>query len=283
MKLHVINAENFKLDGGACFGVVPKSIWSKMCHADKDNLIMTSNRLLLIETDDHKILIDSGIGDKLDEKYASYFYISGNNVEQGLNEKGFKPPDITDVIITHLHFDHVGGCVKYNDDKSKLLPAFPNATYYCSKAQWEWAMDANPHERASYFKINYMPLFKSGHLEFIHEEQELFEGVFLSIYNGHSMGQLIPVIDYKGRKVVYASDFIASVAHVPVSYIPGFDSQPLLSMEEKTGFYEKAIAENYILFFGHDYQNECCTVHMTEKGVKPKELFKLKNLFLSNE
>lgn len=280
MKLHVINVENFKLDGGASFGVVPKSIWSKTVIPDENNMIDVCNRLLLVEINDRKILIDSGIGDKQGEKYLSFFYITGNTLEKGLTEKGFQPTDITDVILTHLHFDHVGGCMKYNADKTKLLPVFPNATYYCSKAQWDWAINPNPREKASYHKENYMPLFECGRLEFIHEEQELFEGIFLKIYNGHTEGQIIPVIDYNGRKVVFMADFIASVAHIPVPYVPGFDVQPLLTLKEKTAFYEKAIQENYVLFFEHDFQNECCTVQMTKKGVRLNNIFLLKDLSL---
>ena len=279
MKLHVINVENFKLDGGASFGVVPKSIWAKTLLPDENNLINVCNRLLLIETDGHKILIDSGIGDKQAEKYLSFFYISGNTLEQGLEEKGFKAEDITDIIFTHLHFDHVGGCLKYNNDKTKLLNVFPNATFYCSKEQWDWAINPNPREKASYHIENYLPLFEDGHLEFIHEEQELFEGVFLKIYNGHTQGQIIPEISYNGRKIVFMADFIASVTHIPVPYVSGFDVQPLLTLKEKTEFYERAIANNFILFFEHDYYNECCTVHMVNKSVKPKEIFKLKDIF----
>jgi len=278
MKLHVINAENFKLDGGACFGVVPKTVWEKNVIIDENNLIAVCNRLLLIETDGHKILIDSGIGDKQDEKYLSYFHISGNNIEQGLKEKGFTTADITDVILTHLHFDHVGGCVKFNDDRTKLLPVFPNATYYCSKEQWDWAINPNPREKASYHNENYLPLFENGHLEFIHEEHELFKDVYLKLYNGHTQGQIIPEINFNNRKVVFMADFIASVYNIPVPYIPSFDVQPLLSLKEKTEFYKRAVAENFVLFFEHDYSNECCTVQLTDKGVKLKEIFKLSNL-----
>ncbi|NTW32200.1 MAG: MBL fold metallo-hydrolase [Bacteroidetes bacterium] len=278
MKLHIINAENFKLDGGACFGVVPKSIWSKTVSFDENNMVNVCNRLLLIETGNHKILIDSGIGNKQDEKYLSHFYISGNTLEENLIQKGFTPADITDVILTHLHYDHVGGCVKYNNERTKLLPVFPNAIIYCSKAQWDWATNPNFREKASYLPENYMSLFENGQLEFIHEEQELFEGILLKIYNGHTTGQLIPEINYKGRKIVYTADFIASTAHVPVPYIPAYDVQPLLSVKEKAVFYEKAVPENYVLFFEHDYLNECCTVQNTEKGFRVNEIFKLEEL-----
>ena len=280
MKLNVINTENFKLDGGASFGVVPKSLWSKTVPSDENNMVDVCNRLLLIESDGHKILIDTGIGNKQDEKYLSHFHISGNTLEQGLAEKGFSSDDITDVILTHLHFDHVGGSVKYNDDRLKLHPVFPNAIYYCSKEQWDWAINPNPREKASYLNENYIPLYESGHLEFIHEEQELFENIYLKIYNGHTQGQIIPMINYNGRKIVFMADFIASVTHVPLPYIPSFDVQPLLSLQEKADFYKKALEENYVLFFEHDSQNECCTLQMTEKGVKPKDVFDFKDLSL---
>ncbi len=275
MKLHTIYTEDFKLDGGAVFGVVPKSLWSQTAPADSNNMIAVCNRLLLIEIDDHRILVDSGIGTKQDEKYRSHFYITGNTLEQGLAEKGFKPSDITDVLLTHLHFDHVGGCVVYNEDRTKLLPLFPNAIHYCSKAQWDWAIHPNPREKASYFDENYMPLFESGHLEFIHEEQELFKGVHLKMFNGHTQGQIIPFIDYNGRTVVFMADFIESLTHIPVPYIPSFDVQPLVSLKEKTDFYEEAVAGNFVLFFEHDPLHECCTLQMTPKGAKVKDVFQL--------
>lgn len=275
MELHIINAENFKADGGATFGVVPKSIWSKTCPADENNMITASNRLLLIVSEKRKILIDTGIGNKQDEKYLSHFYITGNNVENALIEKGFSTDEITDVIFTHLHWDHCGGAVKFNDDKSKLIPVFKNATYYCSKAQWDWAVNPNPREKAAYHRENFMPLFEQGRLEFIHKEQELFQGIFLKIVNGHTSGQLIPVISYNNRKLVYIADFIPSTTHVPVAYISAYDIQPLLALKEKEEFLSKAADENYILFFGHDSINECCSVQNTEKGVKVKESFPL--------
>jgi len=278
MKLHVINTENFKLDGGAAFGVVPKTIWSASVPADSNNMVPVCNRLLLIESDGRKILVDSGIGNKQDEKYLSHFYISGNTLEQGLKEKGFEPSDITEVILTHLHFDHVGGSVIYNEDRTKLLPLFPNAIYYVSKAQWDWALDANPREKASYHPENYMPLFENGQLEFIHEEQELFRGVFLKMFNGHTQGQIIPFIDYNGRTVVFTADFIASTMNVPIPYIPSFDVQPLLTLKEKTEFYKEALANDYVLFFEHDPFNECCNLQMTPKGVRVKDVFTLREL-----
>jgi glyoxylase-like metal-dependent hydrolase (beta-lactamase superfamily II) len=278
MELHIIHAENFKVDGGATFGVVPKSIWSKLYPADENNMITASNRLLFIVSVGRKILIDTGIGDKQDEKYRSHFYISGNNVENALIEKGFSPDEISDVIFTHLHWDHCGGAVKYNEDKSKLIPVFKNATYYCSKTQWDCAINPNPREKAAYHRENFMLLFEQGRLELIHDEIELFPGIFLKIVNGHTSGQIIPEILYNNRKLIYMADFIPSTTHVPLAYLAAYDIQPLIALKEKEEFLTKAIAENYVLFFEHDYINECCTVHLTEKGVKVKETFPLKSL-----
>jgi glyoxylase-like metal-dependent hydrolase (beta-lactamase superfamily II) len=278
MKLHIIDTDIFKLDGGAYFGVVPKSMWSASFPADENNMVPVCCRLLLIETEDRKILIDSGIGNKQSEKYRSHFSITGNTLEQGLKEKGFSTNDITDVILTHLHFDHVGGSVVYNEDKTKLLPLFPNAIYYCSKTQWDWAIEANPREKASYMDDNYVPLFESGHLEFIHEEQELFKGIYLKIYDGHTIGQMIPHVEYNGRTVVFMADFIPTVKHIPMPFVPSYDVQPLVTIKEKAAFFETAVAGNYVLFFEHDPFNECCSLQMTDKGARVKDVFELSTL-----
>lgn len=278
MNLHVIYTEDFKLDGGAWFGVVPKSVWSKLYPPDENNYIDICNRLLLIETGDRKILIDSGIGNKQDEKYRSYFFIRGNNLTKALSDKGFKPEDITDVILTHLHFDHVGGCLIYNDDHSKMLPFFPNATFYCSKSQYDWASNPNPREKAAYHNENFVPLFEQGKLQFIMKEGFFSEGISIMLMNGHTQGQAIPVIDYKGRKIIFMADFIASLPNIPVPYVPSYDVQPLCSLKEKTEFLDRAVKENYVLFFEHDAHHECCTVHQTEKGIRVKDIFKLADI-----
>lgn len=278
MKLHVLNTEDFKLDGGASFGVVPKSIWSMLIQPDKDNYINVCNRLLLIETGDRRILIDTGIGNKQDEKYLSHFQITGHTLEEALAVKGFVPNDITDIILTHLHFDHVGGCLRYNADRTKTEFTFPNATYYCSKAQWEWAVNPNFREKAAYLPENYMPLFESGKLEFIMKEGLFCEGVSLMMLNGHTEGQVIPVIDYKGRKIVFMADFIATAEQIPIAYVPAFDVRPLLSYQEKTEFLEKALNNNYILFFEHDPRHECCDLQQTKKGIRMKEHFILSDI-----
>lgn len=278
MKLHVIYTEDFKLDGGASFGVVPKTIWSMLVQPDENNYINVCNRLLLIETDDRKILVDTGIGNKQDEKYLYYFFVKGNTLEEALTTKGFSVNDITDVILTHLHFDHVGGCIKYNSDRTRTEFVFPNATYYCSKPQWEWAVNPNFREKAAYLPENYMPLFEQGKLEFIMKDGFFSEGISLLFMNGHTEGQVIPIIDYKGRKIVFMADFIATAEQIPIAYVPSFDIRPLLSYQEKTAFLVKAVNENYILFFEHDPRHECCTLHQTKKGIRMKEHFKLNDI-----
>lgn len=264
------------MDGGACFGVVPKTIWEKYVKADENNMIPLASRCLLADTGDKKILVDVGMGNKQSEKFFSYYHLFGeDSLEKSLASHGYTPEDITDVILTHLHFDHVGGAVKWAEDGKTPLLTFPNATYYCSKKQWDTAMDPNPREKASYFSENLLPLYESGHLEFIHEEGPFCEGVFLEIKDGHTVGQIIPVFDYQGRKLAFMADFIASVGNIPLAYIPSFDIDPVLSMEEKREFLDRAVEQDYILFFEHDYDNECCTVEKTSKGVRARDIFRL--------
>jgi len=279
MKLFSVVPENFKLDGGACFGVVPKSIWEKYIKADENNLIPLSSRCLLADTGDRVILVDVGIGDKQSEKFFSYYYLFENiGLEKALANYGYTCEQVTDVILTHLHFDHVGGAVRWAKDGKTPELVFPNATYFCSKAQWDTAMQPNPREKASFFEENIKPIYDSGQLEFIHEEGELYEGVYLEIKNGHTEGLIIPVFDYKGRKVAFMGDFIAALGNIPLAYIPSFDIDPVLSMEEKKEFFQRALKDDYVLVFQHDYENECCTLKNTEKGARPDKIFKLSAL-----
>jgi len=279
MKLFSVVPENFKLDGGACFGVVPKSIWEKYVKADENNLIPLSSRCLLADTGDRVILVDVGIGDKQSEKFFSYYYLFENiGLEKALANYGYTCEQVTDVILTHLHFDHVGGAVRWAKDGKTPELVFPNATYFCSKAQWDTAMQPNPREKASFFEENIKPIYDSGQLEFIHEEGELYEGVYLEIKNGHTEGLIIPVFDYKGRKVAFMGDFIAALGNIPLAYIPSFDIDPVLSMEEKKEFFQRALKDDYVLVFQHDYENECCTLKNTEKGARPDKIFKLSAL-----
>ncbi len=279
MKLFPVIAENFKLDGGACFGVVPKTVWEKYVRADENNMIPLRSRCLLADTGDRRILVDVGMGNKQSEKFFSYYHLFGDHsLEKSLAQYGYTAGQITDVILTHLHFDHVGGAVKWARDGKTPELTFPNATYYCTKTQWDTAMQPNAREKASYFEENLVPLYDSGHLEFIHEEGSFADGVFLEIKNGHTSGQIVPLFDHKGRKVVFMADFIAAVGNIPLAYIPSFDIDPVLSMKEKEEFLNRAVGDNYVLFFEHDYDNECCTVAHTSKGVRAKDIFTLSQL-----
>lgn len=277
-KLTPIYPENFKMDGGACFGVVPKSVWQKTVPCDENNLIELSSRCLLVETNGHLVLIDTGMGNKQSEKYYSFFNrFNIVGLESALMNQGYHPNQITDVIFTHLHADHVGGAVIRNSN-GDLTPLFPNATYHCSKAQWEWALDPNPREKASYFPENLLPLQQHAQLNLIEKESSLMPGIEIRFFNGHTRGQIIPIIEYKNRKVVYTADFIPSVMNIPLAYVPSFDIEPLTSMKEKESFLNEALQNNYILFFEHDYYNECCTLTNSEKGIKPDKIFRISDL-----
>jgi glyoxylase-like metal-dependent hydrolase (beta-lactamase superfamily II) len=279
MKLVKIVPENFKMDGGACFGVVPKSIWSKQVPCDENNLVNLASRCLLADTGDRKVLIDTGLGNKQSEKFYSYFNLFDRmGLEKALDNAGYHTEDITDVILTHLHFDHVGGAVKWGSDGQNPVPVFPNATYYCAKAQWETANSPNPREKASYFPENYKSLFEEGRLEFIYEDTVFCKEIELEIKYGHTLGQIIPLITYKGNKVVFSADFISTVFNIPLAYVPSFDIDPVKSMEEKDEFLKRAVKENYILFFEHDYFNECCNLVDTPKGIRAGETFSLNTI-----
>lgn len=279
MKLFPIITENFKMDGGACFGVVPKSVWNKQVVCDENNMINLTSRCLLIETDDRLILIDTGMGNKQSEKHYSYFHrFGGHSLEKAFAQAGYAFDQVTDVILTHLHMDHVGGAVKWADDGKTPLATFPSATYYCSKLQWDSALNPNPREKASYFPENYMSLYEEGRLEFIFEDMQIFRGIYLEIKSGHTLGQLIPIIDYKGNKLVFAADFIPLLFNIPLPYVPSYDVDPVRSMQEKEAFLQRAADDNYILILEHDYHHECCTVMHTPKGVRVKESFAFKDL-----
>ncbi len=279
MKLFTIVPENFKMDGGACFGVVPKSLWSKHIPCDDENMINLSSRCLLIDIGDRRILIDTGLGNKQSDKYYSYFHLFNRiGLGKAIENQGYRVEDITDVILTHLHFDHVGGAVKWAEDGKTPVSVFPNATFYCSKAQWETANNPNPREKASYFAENYMPLYEEGRLEFIHENTAFCKGVDLEIKNGHTLGQIIPFIHYNGRTLVYTADFISFVFNIPLAYVPSYDVAPVKSMDEKDEFLRRAVEKDYILFFEHDYYHECCSLQETQKGIRAKETFKLTDI-----
>lgn len=279
MKLFPVVAEYFKMDGGACFGVVPKTIWSKHVESDQNNMIPISSRCLLADTGDRLILVDAGMGNKQSERFFGYYHLFGEeSLEGSFARLGYRFDQVTDVIITHLHFDHVGGAVRWASDGKTPELVFPNATYYCSRQQYDWAINPNPRERASYFPENFVPLYESGKLSFIDEEGMFCDGVELEIKQGHTRGQIIPIFNYKDKKVVFTADFIASLLNLSIAYVPSFDIDPLTSMKEKDDFLRRIVNKNYVLFFQHDYFNECCTVKETHKGIREQEVFTLDTL-----
>lgn len=283
MKLHVIKTGTFKLDGGATFGVVPKTIWQKLYPPDENNFCTWALRCLLIETDDRKILIDCGIGNKQDEKYLKNFQIENyKNFDVLLSEIGFIPDDITDVIFTHLHFDHCGGAVKHNADKTGFEPVFKNAVHWVSKQQWELANNPNPREKASFLKENYIPLMEKGLMTLIEKDGPLYKEISLKLYSGHTDGQIIPFINYKGNTLVFMADFIPTAFHFPLPYIVSYDTRPLVSMAEKEKFLNEAIENKYTLFFEHDNLTECCTLIKVEKRINADKKFTLNEFLQSN-
>jgi glyoxylase-like metal-dependent hydrolase (beta-lactamase superfamily II) len=276
MNLYSINTGNLKLDGGAMFGVVPKVIWSKLYPCDENNLCNWSMRCLLIVDGDRKILIDCGIGDKQSEKFFSNYYLNGDDtLDKSLAAVGFGVDDITHVILTHLHFDHCGGAVRWNPDHTGYTPTFKNAIYITSKAQWEWATNPNNREKASFLKENILPIMENGRLNLVDGDGELFPGISIRIFNGHTDGQVIPMVNDNGRTIVYMADLLPSAAHIPMPYVMSYDTRPLITLKEKEVFLKEAVDNNYVLFFEHDITRECCTLQETEKGIRMKESFDL--------
>jgi glyoxylase-like metal-dependent hydrolase (beta-lactamase superfamily II) len=279
MKLYSINAGHFKLDGGAMFGVVPKSIWNRINPADENNMCSWALRCLLIEDGNRLILVDNGMGDKQDQKFFGYYYLHGNDTLAGsLKKHGFGPDDITDVVLTHLHFDHCGGSINYNSDRTKLEPAFKNATFYCNEKHWEWATHPNLREKASFLKENILPIKESGQLKYIDKNTELIPGLTFREVNGHTEAMMLPVIKYKDTTVAYMADLIPSAGHLPIPYVMGYDMRPLETLKEKEMLLNEAVENNWTLFFEHDPAIECVRLEKTEKGVRKKESFDLKEL-----
>lgn len=279
-KVFSINSSNFKLDGGAMFGVVPKSIWKKYYPSDENNLCTWALRSLLVDTGDRVILVDNGVGDKQDEKFFSFLHMSGGNgLIGGLKKHAYKPEDITDMILTHLHFDHCGGGVRHNADRTAYELVFPNATYWVGREQWEWAMNPNNREKDSYLEENLLPMMNSGKLKFVDEDMSLIPGVKLRFFYGHTEGQLIPLFSHKGKTIVYMGDLIPSTVHVPSHYNMAYDVRPLVSMIEKEEFLKEAFEKNYLLFFEHDVYNECCTLKKTPKGIRVDKTYSLEEYF----
>lgn len=279
MQLYSINTGHFKLDGGAMFGVVPKSIWQKVNPADDNNMCSWAMRCLLIQDGKHLILVDNGMGNKQDDKFFGYYYLHGNDtLDLSLAKHGFHKDDITDVFLTHLHFDHCGGSIEYNADRTKLSPAFKNAKYWCNEKHWEWAVNPNPREKASFLKENIMPIKESGQLNFSDTTKDFMPGFKMYEANGHTEGMMLPLIKYKDTTVAFLADLIPSAGHIPIPYVMGYDVRPLNTLKEKEYILKQAAENNWTLFFEHDPTIECCTVAQTERGIRMNKNFDLKEL-----
>jgi glyoxylase-like metal-dependent hydrolase (beta-lactamase superfamily II) len=282
MNLYPIDTGNFKLDGGAMFGVVPKSIWQRTNPADSNNMCDWAMRCLLIEDGDRLMLVDTGIGDKQSEKFFSYYYLHGEgDLKTSIEAHGFSMDDVTDVILTHLHFDHCGGAISGNSDNG-YRPVFKNATYWSNERHWKWATEPNDREKASFLSENILPIQESGQLKFIEREGNLTKNVFQNMdmlfVDGHTDSQQLPIINYKGKKIVFMADLLPSVGHIPLAYVMGYDTRPLITLAEKGDFLKTAIEEEYILFMEHDAVNQCCTLKNTEKGARLDRTFDLKEI-----
>lgn len=279
MKLYSVNTGYFKLDGGAMFGVVPKSIWTKLNPSDENNMCNWAMRCLLIEDEGRLILVDNGMGYKQDEKFFSYYYLNGDDsLEKSLAKYGFDKSDVTDVFLTHLHFDHCGGSIEKEGDK--LVPAFKNATYWSNEKHWEWATKPNDREKASFLKENILPIKVSGQLKYVEAKEgiEFAKNIKIRLVSGHTESMMLPQIQYKDKTIVYMADLLPSIAHIPVPYIMAYDTRPLDTLIEKKSFLSEAQKKNYILFFEHDPKVECCNLQLTERGVRSKDTFRLDEL-----
>lgn len=285
MNLYPINAGNFKLDGGAMFGVVPKSLWQRTNSADANNMIDLTARCLLIEDGNRLVLIDNGMGNKQSEKFFGYYYPWGNfDLDSSLKTYGFHRDDITDIFLTHLHFDHCGGSIQWNKNKTGYEPAFKNAHFWSNKAHWLWATQPNRREKASFLRENIIPIEESGQLKFtslpkedLLKNSELKFDIFFA--NGHTDKQMIPMINYKGKTICFMADLLPTVGHLPLPYVMGYDTRPLLTLNEKERFLNMAADHNYYLFLEHDAHHEIITVQHTEKGIRLKNIHTTQEIF----
>ncbi len=274
MKLHLFNISNFKVDGGAMFGVVPKALWSRVYPSDENNLLVLTLRSLVVETGDNIILVDTGWGDKQDEKFFRHVHLhNGEGLIQGLRNRGYSPDDITDVVLTHLHADHCGGGVIRSKTGTGYELTFPNAIYHVSRTQWEWASENNLREEDAFLEENILPVAQSGRLNLVDEEGELFEGFSVRICYGHTPGLMIPVVKCDERTLVYTGDLIPTVAHLPLIWNMSYDIESLKTIKEKERILTEALKGGYTLVFQHDEFVECCTLEMTQKGIRAKERF----------
>ncbi|MAO45649.1 MAG: MBL fold metallo-hydrolase [Crocinitomicaceae bacterium] len=284
MELYTIHNGNFKLDGGAMFGVVPKKLWERTNPADSNNLCPWAMRSLLIENGDKLILIDCGLGDKQNEKFFSHYHPHGDDaLEKSLKTAGFSKNDITDVFLTHLHFDHVGGAVEWNENRDGYRPAFKNATFWSNRRHWNWATEPNARERASFLSENIIPLEESGQLKFIDaaEDAKRIEtglGFDAFVVNGHTDAQMCPIIEYKDETLVFMADLLPSIGHIPIPYVMGYDTRPILTLDERKRIFTEAADKGYHLFLEHDAANEVCTLQHTEKGPRLDKVILLKDM-----
>ncbi len=285
MKIYPLHTGNFKLDGGAMFGVVPKSLWQRTNPADENNMCTWSMRCMLIEDGDRLILIDTGIGNKQSEKFFKHYYLHGNDSLDGnLQKLGFHRSDITDVFLTHLHFDHVGGAIERDPKSESYRPAFPNAHFWTNQRHWKWATEPNAREKASFLKENILPIEESGQLKYVNVQDK--DGIYptdlpfdVLLVSGHTDAQMCPVINYQGKKLVFMADLLPSTGHIPLPYVMGYDTRPLITLSEKERFMKEAADKEYYLFLEHDSANEICTVHNTEKGVRLKDTHRFNDIF----
>ena len=279
MNLYTIDTGLFKLDGGAMFGVVPKSIWQKLNPPDENNMCTWAMRCLLVEDGDRLILIDNGMGNKQDEKFFGHYYLHGDDtLDKSLAKHGFSKGDITDVFLTHLHFDHCGGSIIREGEK--LRPAFDNAIYWSNEKHWDWAVNPNDREKASFLKENILPIQESGQLQFVDTEDGISftESIKIRFAYGHTDAMMLPQISYRDKTIVYMADLLPSAAHLPLPYVMAYDMFPLQTLTEKRAFLQEAVQNDYILYFEHDAKNECCTLQQTEKGVRVKDTFALNDV-----
>jgi glyoxylase-like metal-dependent hydrolase (beta-lactamase superfamily II) len=284
MKIYPLNTGDFKLDGGAMFGVVPKTMWSKTNPADENNMCNWSMRCLLIEDGNRLMLIDAGIGDKQSEKFFSHYYLHGtDSLEGNLKALGFGKDDITDVFLTHLHFDHCGGAIQWNKDHTGFEPVFKNAHFWSTENHWKWATEPNAREKASFLTENIQPIHESGQLKFIGRNgnytANAFSDMDVLFVDGHTESMMIPHIRYQGKTIVFMADLLPSVGHIPLPFVMGYDTRPLITLDEKAKFLNTACDNEYILFLEHDSVNECCTLERTEKGIRLKETMRFSEIF----
>ncbi|MBA6156264.1 MBL fold metallo-hydrolase [Tenacibaculum sp. S7007] len=280
MRIYPIETGNFKLDGGAMFGVVPKSLWERTNPADDKNMISMSMRCMLIEDGDRLTLVDTGIGNKQSDKFFGYYYLFGDfSLDASLAKHGFHRDDITDVFLTHLHFDHCGGSIQWNKDRTGYEPAFKNARFWSNQRHWDWAINPNAREKASFLQENILPIQESGQLNFLHLNAKDYVGFDVIFKDGHTEKQMLPKIQYQDKTIVFMADLLPTAGHIPLPYVMGYDTRPLLTLKEKEAFLSEAADKEFYLFLEHDADNELITVKHTEKGVRLKESYKFTDIF----